>query len=118
MRNRVILTSLLFLLTAVAMPAEASPKDCEEYPDDKRCQNNGNGGDIEEYCAKNPDSKRCARAIGEEICNIIKVHAGTPSLVWDPILGIIEFNPDECYEVFVYESHEENIQLAYYKYDY
>ena len=120
MRNRVILLSLLFLLTAVAMPAEAGARSCDENPDQDRCQNNGNGngGNIEEYCARHPDSKRCVQAIGEEVCHIIKVHIGTPSLVWDPILGIVEFNPDDCYDVFVYESHRERFQLFYFHYEY
>ncbi|MGB1586689.1 MAG: hypothetical protein ACPHID_06560 [Thermoplasmatota archaeon] len=100
MKNRVILLSMVFLLSLVAMPAQAGP-DCDRNPSHPDCSGNG-PEDLEEYCARNPDAKRCASAVGDSICNVVIVHIGTPSPVWDPLLGLIEFNPDACYEVFVF----------------
>lgn len=102
MKNRVILVSLALLLLAAA-PVQAKQADCESDPDQNGCSGKGNGnGDVEEFCVRNPDHKKCTRAVVEELCDLVVIHASTPQIgVWDPLLGIVEFNPEDCYDYYI-----------------
>lgn len=68
----------LLLTLAVAAPVSAACDGCDE-------------------------ARMSAEAVGivlDDTCDLVYVHITTPAIVLNPLLGIVDFDPDDCYDVF------------------
>ena len=68
--------------------------------------NEGTGGGNQSGNSPNENANETAQqAAGyaiEELCRISHVYLNSPSVTWDPLLGMVDLDPDECYHVYVH----------------
>lgn len=91
--NRTISTTFatLALLLVFAAPAMADG--------DGNGQGTGHGNETSEE-ARNK-TNQAAAAVVYEVCRLVHVQWTNIQLITDPLLGIVDFDPDECYDIVV-----------------